>query len=162
MEKSLTAGIRIFFVLVMLPLMAALTGCRHTDPEDPNDFSVKSFSVSGTVYDSSESFPGDPLSDITITMSVYWHFDTERETPIRTEVVRSGADGKYQIYKQWNMPMQNVFYVLKVTDDSKLRTVHFKPVEQELYLRSHTDAYDDVMMSYEVKDNDFHLYPEGS
>ena len=145
----------------MLPFAAALTSCSHDNPDDPSDFNVHLFSVSGTVYDSSLSLPGVPLEDITVTLSAYWYFDTDREeAPIYVSVLKTGADGKYQFTKSWNMTMQNVFYVLNVTDESKLRTVHFKSVEQELYLRSHTDTYDNVMRSYEVRDNDFYLTPE--
>ena len=58
------------------------------------------------------------------------------------------------------MTMQNVYFVIKVTDDSKRRNVRFKPIEQELYMRPHTEAYDDVTMSYSVRDNDFYMLPE--
>lgn len=160
MGKSLKADIRIFILLAMLPLLAAVTGCDKHRTETPEEFSVRYFSVSGVTYDSSASLPGEPLSDITVTITAYWYYDTDREQPLYSEVVRTGSDGRYQFYKKWNMTMQNVFYVIKVTDDSKLRTVHFKPVTQELYLRSHTDSYDDIRRSYEVRDNDFYLYPE--
>lgn len=160
MGKSFKANIRIFILLALLPVMAALTACDRTDPDPQEDFFVRSFSVSGTVYDASESLPGKPLGDVTITMTAYWYYDTDRESPLYSAVVQTGSDGKYQFYKAWNMTMQNVFYVLKVSDSSKSRSVHFKPVEQELYLRAHTDAYDNIMRSYEVRDNDFYLFPE--
>ena len=138
----------------------ALTGCDGTDPQD---FFVRSFSVSGTVYDSSGSLPGVPLEDVTVSISVYWYYNTDRSgDPIFSADIKTGADGTYQFYKSWVMTMQNVFYVLKVYDDSPLRTVHFKPMEQELYLRPNNDAYDEIMHSYAVKDNDFYLLPETS
>jgi len=139
--------------------MAAM-GCERK-PDDDLEFRVRSFSVSGTVYDSSESLPGVPLEDVSVSLSVYWYFNTERSgDPIYSAVFRTGADGKYEFYKSWTMTMQNVFYILKVYDDSSMREVHFKPAEQELYLRPNTDAYDDIMHSYVVKDNDFYLLPE--
>ncbi len=148
--------------LSLLAMSAAFTGCVRDFTEDINgvEFSVKYFTVSGTVYDSSESLPGTPLKDIKITMTAYWYSDTNRESPIYSETVWTSVDGKYRFHKSWEMTMQNVFYVLKVSDDSKSRTVHFKPVEQELYLRSHTDTYDYITHSYEVRDNDFYLLPE--
>ena len=122
---------------------------------------VRSFSVSGTVYDCSESFPGVPLEDVTIEMDVYWYFNTERSgDPIYSDSMRTGADGKYMFFKSWLMSMQNVYYVLKVYDDSKKRDRHFMSVEQEVYLRPNNDAYDEIMHSYAVKDNDFYLLPE--
>ena len=149
-------------MLSLLALSAALSGCGKDHSEDIQsiDFSVKFFTVSGTVYDSSESLPGTPLPDIKITMTAYWYDDSARNNPIYSETTWTTSDGRYQFHKAWEMTMQNVFYVLKVSDDSKSRTVHFKPVEQELYLRSHTDTYDYITHSYEVRDNDFYLLPE--
>ena len=158
MGKSIWTYIRIFIFPSLLP---ALAGCGHDGNEHGLDFYVRSFSVSGTVYDSSESIPGVPLEDVTVSISVYWYFNTERSgEPIFSASVRTGADGRYEFYKSWEMTMQNVFYVLKVYDDSPRRGHHFKPVEQELYLRPNTDAYDDIIHSYVVKDNDFYLLPE--
>jgi hypothetical protein len=155
MGKSIRTFIRIF---VILPLLLALTGC---DGHDPEDFLVRSFSVSGTVYDSSESLPGVPLEDITVSVSVYWYYNTDRSgDPIFSAEIKTGADGTYEFFKSWVMTMQNVFYVLKVSDDSPLRKVHFKPMEQELYLRPNNDAYDAIMHSYVVRGNDFYLVPE--
>lgn len=157
MGKSLRASIRIFFLLAAL---FALSGCGHDNNEDL-DFLVRSFSVSGTVYDSSESLPGVPIEDVTVSISVYWYFNTERSgDPIYTAEFRTGADGRYEFYKSWLMTMQNVFYVMKVYDESPLREVHFKPMEQELFLRPNNDAYDPIMHSYDVKGNDFYLLPE--
>jgi hypothetical protein len=140
----------------------AFTGCKSDyENEIPGvDFSVKYFTVSGTVYDSSESLPGVPLQDIKITMTAYWYNDTDRVNPMYSETVWTSTDGKYQFHKSWEMSTQNYYYVLKVSDESKSRSVHFKPVEQELYLRAHTDTYDYVTHSYEVRDNDFYLLPE--
>lgn len=135
------------------------TGCER-EPNDELEFRVRSFSVSGTVYDSSESLPGEPLDDVSVSVCVYWHFDTDRSDPIYSAVFHTGGDGRYEFFKSWSMTMQNVYYVLKVYDESSRRSVHFKPVEQELYLRPNTDAYDDIMHSYVVKDNDFYLLPE--
>jgi hypothetical protein len=158
MGKSTGTFIRIF---ILLPLLFALAGCGHDDPGLDSDFLVRSFSVTGTVYDSSESLPGVPLEDISISLSVYWYFNTERSgEPIFTAELRTGADGGYEFYKSWVMTMQNVFYVLKVHDESSLRTHHFKPVEQELYLRPNNDAYDEITHSYTVRGNDFYLLPE--
>ncbi len=158
MGKALWTYIRIFFLLSLLP---ALAGCGHDDPDNPSDFLVRSFSVSGTVYDSSESLPGVPLEDVTVEMNVYWYFNTERSgDPIYSASMRTGSDGKYMFFKSWLMSMQNVYCVLKVYDNSKKREFHFKPVEQEVYLRPNNDAYDDIMHSYEVRDNDFYLLPE--
>ena len=157
MGKALWTYIRIF---ITLSLLSALAGCGHDDPETP-EFIVHSFSVSGTVYDCSESLPGVPLEDVTVEMSVYWYYNTERSgDPIYSAAVRTGADGKYEFYKSWIMTMQNVFYVLKVYDESPLREHHFRPVEQEVYLRPNNDAYDDIIHSYALKDNDFYLLPE--
>ena len=158
MGNALRTYIRIF---ICLSLLSALTGCGHDDPDQTMDFLVRSFSVSGTIYDCSESLPGIPIEDVTVAMSVYWYYNTERSgDPIYTAVFRTGADGKYEFYKSWVMTMQNVYYVLKVYDDSPLREQHFKSVEQEVYLRPNNDAYDDIMHSYAVKDNDFYLLPE--
>lgn len=157
MGKTVGTYIRIFIVL---PLLVALASCGQDNGQDL-DFLVRSFSVSGTVYDSSESFPGVPLEDVTVSMSVYWYYNTERSgEPIYTAVFRTGPDGKYEFYKSWFMTMQNVYYVLKVYDDSPLRELHFRPVEQVVYLRPNNDAYDDIMHSYAVKGNDFYLLPE--
>ena len=158
MGKALWTYTRIFILLSLLP---ALAGCGHDDPDGPLDFLVRSFSVSGTVYDCSESLPGVPLEDVTVEMEVYWYFNTERSgDPVYSDIMRTGSDGKYMFFKSWLMSMQNVYCVLKVYDDSKKRVHHFKPVEQEVYLRPNNDAYDDIMHSYEVKDNDFYLLPE--
>jgi len=158
MGKTIRTYIRIF---IILSLLTALTGCHREDPDQSLDFLVHSFSVSGTVYDCSESLPGVPLEDVTVEMSVYWYYNTQRSgDPIYSATFRTGADGKYGFYKSWIMTMQNVFYVLKVYDESPLREQHFKPVEQEVYLRPNNDAYDDIMHSYEVRDNDFYLLPE--
>lgn len=160
MKESVRTYIHIFLLMTMLPIMAALTSCAHEEPETAPDFTVKSFSVSGIIYDSSES-PGVPLEGVTVTLSAYWYFDTERsKDPIYTAVINTPSNGEYSFYKKWNMNMQNVYYVLKVTDESKARTVHFRPVEQEIYLRSFSDAYDSIRSSYEVRDNDFYLIPE--
>lgn len=149
-------------MLSLLAVSAALTGCNQDNAEDIRsvEFSVKYFTVSGTVYDSSESLPGTPIPDIMITMTAYWYDDTSRERPIDSQTTWTTSDGRYQFHKAWEMTMQNVYYVLIVRDDSKSRAVHFKPVEQELYLRSHTDSYDNVTRSYEVRNNDFYLLPE--
>ena len=162
MFRSLTANIRILIFVSLLAVSAAFTGCEHDYSEDINnvEFNVKFFSVSGTVYDSSESVPGVPLEDVKITMTAYWYNDTAREAPIYSETMWTSSDGRYRFSKKWEMTMQNVFFVLKVSDDSKSRSVRFKPIEQELYLRSHTDTYDSVTHSYEVRDNDFYLLPE--
>ena len=158
MGKTLRTYIRIF---IFLSLLTAVAGCGHDDPDQSLDFLVRSFSVSGTVYDSSESVPGVPIEDVTVAMSVYWYYNTERSgDPIYTAVFRTGADGKYEFFKSWVMTMQNVYYILKVYDDSPLRVHHFKSVEQEVYLRPNNDAYDNIMHSYAVKDNDFYLLPE--
>jgi hypothetical protein len=160
MGKALRTYIRIFIILSSL---LAVAGCGHDDPALDPDFLVRSFSVTGTVYDSSESLPGVPLEDVTISLSVFWYFNTERSgEPIFTAELRTGPDGRYEFYKSWVMTMQNVFYVLKVHDESLLRTRHFKPVEQELYLRPNNDAYDEITHSYTVKGNDFYLLPEAS
>lgn len=160
MGKALRTYIRIFIILSSL---LAVAGCGHDDPALDPDFLVRSFSVTGTVYDSSESLPGVPLEDVTISLSVFWYFNTERSgEPIFTAELRTGPDGRYEFYKSWVMTMQNVFYVLKVHDESSLRTRHFKPVEQELYLRPNNDAYDEITHSYTVKGNDFYLLPEAS
>ncbi len=157
MGKSVWTYIRIF---IFVSLLAAVTGCEGNGGLE-DDFLVRSFSVSGTVYDSSESLPGVPLEDVTIEVSVYWYHNTERVgDPIYNEVIRTGSDGTYLFYKRWFMTMQDVFYVLRVSDNSNLRSVHFKPVEQELYLRPNTDAYDHILRSYSVKGNDFYLIPE--
>ena len=154
MGKSIKAFIRIF---VFLPLLLALAGCGEDYTED---FLVRSFSVSGTVYDSSLSLPGTPLEDITVSVSVYWYYNTDRSgDPIYSAELKTGSDGRYEFYKSWFMTMQNVFYVIKVYDESPMRTEHFKPMEQELYLRPNNDAYDQIMHSYVVKDNDFYLLP---
>ena len=154
MGKSLRTYIRIF---IFLPLLLALAGCGR---EEPEDFIVRSFSVSGTVYDSSLSLPGTPLEDISVSISVYWYYNTDRSgEPIYSADVKTNADGTYEFFKSWVMTMQNVFYVIKVHDESPLRKVHFKPMEQELYLRPNNDAYDEIMHSYAVKDNDFYLLP---
>ena len=149
-------------MLSLLALSAALSGCGKDHSEDIQsiDFSVKFFTVSGTVYDSSESLPGTPLPDIKITMTASWYDDSARNNPIYSETTWTTSDGRYQFHKAWEMTMQNVYYVLVVSDDSKSRSVHFKPVEQELYLRAHTDSYDNVTRSYEVRNNDFYLLPE--
>lgn len=158
MGKALWTYIRIFILLSLLP---ALAGCGHDDPDNPSDFFVRSFSVSGTVFDSSESLPGVPLEDVTVEMSVFWNYNTERSgDPIYSSALQTGADGKYVFYKSWMMTMQNVYYVLKVYDVSPLRKNHFTPVEQEVYLRPNNDAYDDILYSYVLKDNDFYLLPE--
>ena len=157
MGKSVWTYIRIF---IFLSLLAAVTGCEGNGGLE-DDFLVRSFSVSGTVYDSSESLPGVPLEDVTIDVSVYWYYNTARSgDPIYHEVLRTGEDGTYEFFKRWLMTMQDVYYVLKVNDVSQNRSVHFKPVEQELYLRPNTDAYDPVLHSYNVKGNDFYLIPE--
>lgn len=143
-----------------MSLFVAVTGCEGKDGKE-EQFLVRSFSVSGTVYDSSESLPGVPLEDVTIDVSVYWYYNTERSgDPIYHEVLKTGADGKYEFFKRWLMTMQDVYYILKVSDDSQNRSVHFKSVEQELYLRPNTDAYDNILHSYNVKGNDFYLIPE--
>ena len=149
-------------MLSLLAVSAALTGCDkdYTNDIESVDFSVRFFTVSGTVYDSSESLPGTPLPDIKITMTTYWYDDASRERPIDSQTTWTTSDGRYQFRKTWEMTMQNVYYVLVVRDDSKSRAVHFKPVEQELYLRAHTDSYDNVTRSYEVRNNDFYLLPE--
>lgn len=158
MGKSVRTSIHIFLILSALFVLA---GCGHKEDTDPLDFEVRSISVSGVVYDSSESLPGVPLEDITVSVSTYWYFDSKREDdPIWSAVFRTSADGSYEFFKSWSMTMQNVYFVFKVYDDSPLRTVHFKPEERVLYLRPNTDAYDDIMYSYVIKDNDFRLLPE--
>jgi len=159
--RSLRANIHIFPLLALLPLVAALTSCGHDDPDPGIEFNVRAFTVSGVVYDSSESIPGVPLEDIKISISAYWNFDTEREgDPFYAAVTRTSSDGRYAFSYSKTMTMQNAFLVIKVVDDSKKRSVHFKPIEQELYLRPHNAAYDDVTMSYNFRDNDFYMYPE--
>ena len=106
------------------------------------------------------SLPGTPLEDITVSISVYWYYNTDRQgDPIYSAEIKTGSDGTYEFYKSWVMTMQNVFYVIKVYDESPMRKAHFKPMEQELYLRPNNDAYDQIMHSYVVKDNDFYLLP---
>ena len=144
----------------MALLVVAATGCER-EPSDELEFLVRSFSVSGTVFDSSESLPGVPLEDVSVSICVYWYFDTDRTgEPIYSAVYHTGSDGHYEFYKSWSMTMQNVYYILRVFDESSQREIHFKPVEQELYMRPNTDAYDDIMHSYAVRDNDFYLLPE--
>lgn len=152
-----------FLMLSLLPLLAAVTSCSHSFSNDIDElpFKVKAFSVSGTVYDSSESIPGVPLEDIMVSITAYWYYDTDRAgEPLFSAVMRTSSDGRYVFSTSWNMTMQNVYFVIKVTDDSKRRNVRFKPIEQELYMRPHTEAYDDVTMSYSVRDNDFYMLPE--
>lgn len=133
--------------------MAALTSCGHKDPESIIDFNVRSFLVTGTVYDAG----GTPVADATVSLSAYWYYDKDRENPLFSSAMKTTADGKYQLFKSWNMTMQNVYYIVKVTDNSLLRSVHYKPVELELYQRPTTDAYDPVTHSYESHGNDFYL-----
>ena len=145
----------------LLPLLAVLASCGHDDPDPGLDFKVRAFTVSGTVFDSSESIPGVPLEDIRVSISAYWNFDTDRANdPFYSAVMRTTSDGKYVFSYSKTMTMQNAFLVLKVMDDSKRRSAHFKPIEQELYMRPHNEAYDDVALSYDLRDNDFYMIPE--
>ena len=60
-------------MLSLLPLLAVVTSCSHSFSDDPDiAFRVKAFSVSGTVFDSSESIPGVPLEDIIVSITAYW------------------------------------------------------------------------------------------
>lgn len=149
-------------MLSLLPLLAVVTSCSHSFSDDPDiAFRVKAFSVSGTVFDSSESIPGVPLEDIMVSITAYWYYDTDRVgEPLFAAVMRTSSDGRYVFSTSWNMTMQNVYFVIKVSDDSNRRNVRFKPIEQELYMRPHNEAYDDVTMSYSVRDNDFYMLPE--
>lgn len=149
-------------MLSLLPLLAVAVSCSHSYSDDPDfAFKVKAFSVSGTVFDSSESIPGVPLEDIRVSITAYWYYDTDRTgDPLFASVMNTSSDGKYVFSTSWNMTMQNVYFVIKVMDDSKRRNVHFKPIEQELYMRPHNEAYDDVTMSYSVRENDFYMLPE--
>lgn len=133
--------------------MAALTSCDHKDPESIIDFNVRSFLVTGTVYD----VDGTPIVDATVSLSQYWYYDENRENPSYLAAMHTGSDGKYQFFNRWPMTMQNVFYIIKVTDNSTLRTIHYSPSELEIYQRPNTDAYDPVTYSYESHGNDFYL-----
>lgn len=144
-----------FYFLLSL-LMVAFSGCI----EKQDVFTISYFAVSGGIYDASAETQDSPIEGVTVNITGYSVQDLDRTSPVYSGKCVSASDGSYQFSINSVYNLGEFYFVFTVKDEATYRSEHFEQTERKLFLSTNSSFYNSFMKTYEVKDNDFYLYPE--
>ena len=144
-------------ILVLLAVLL-FSGCNEKD--DPYKvLNVRIFSVSGTVTGLVDGGESVPLEGIEVNLAAYSLEDTEKTIPVFTDQYLTRENGTYQLYKISEEDCSNLFFEFTLVDKSASRATRYQTTSRNLYLNVLSPFYYPDIKAYEVKGNDFELYP---
>ena len=136
--------------------MVVFNGCN----EKQEVFTISYLAVSGGVYDASSDAQDTPVEGVTVNITGYSVQDLDRTSPVYSGKCVSASDGSYQFSINSVYNLGEFYFVFTVKDEATYRSEHFEQTERKLFLSTNSSSYSSFMKTYEVKNNDFYLYPE--
>ena len=136
--------------------MVVFNGCN----EKQEVFTISYLAVSGGVYDASSDAQDTPVEGVTVNITGYSVQDLDRTSPVYSGKCVSASDGSYQFSINSVYNLGEFYFVFTVKDEATYRSEHFEQTERKLFLSTNSSSYNSFMKTYEVKNNDFYLYPE--
>ena len=142
-----------FFIRVLLCLQViSLSGCYEEEEQQSIDF----FSVSGVISDKNS---GEPVPGVTINLSAYSVEDQSRTDKLFSSKYQSSSKGEYQFFVNLSYDLSNVYFVFEVVDEDNGRAVRYLPSEMVIFMSRSSKLFNTTTGAYELKGNDFSLYP---
>lgn len=155
MKRFHTLKIHIPFMLLLL--LAVSCGEKRTDPSKV--LNVRIFTVWGSVMGYVDGGDPVPLEGVDVTISAYSLEDTEKTIPVYTDSFTTLDNGSYQFFKIWSEDCSGLFFEFTLTDNYPGRELRYSSSSRDLFLSAASPFYDPEIKTYEVKGNDFLLYP---
>ena len=141
------------FICVLLCLQViSLSGCYEEEDQQSIDF----FSVAGVVSDKNS---GEPVPGVTINLSAYSVEDQSRTDKLFSGKCQSSSKGEYQFFVNLSFDLSNVYFVFEVVDEDSGRAVRYLPSEMVIFMSRSSKLLNTITGAYELKGNDFSLYP---